>query len=133
MAALGGAACSPHTEADRMVDRGWKSFDHGDKQEALTLFRDVMRREPDGMRAHHAYEDAMIDMGRYDELKNEYAADLASHKESGLAYFFMAYIDDDFPEAQRLVREGLLADPKNSSLQWLDQIYVIRQLINHGQ
>lgn len=132
-ATLLGAVCGCGDTAPNPIDLGWKAFKEGKRDAALDLFRSAIHAEPDNVDAHRAYQTAMIDMGRYLDLKREYRAALDAHKREGLAYFLFLSISDDFPENKALLREGLRVDPNNRWLLWLDGIYRVNELSTHGQ
>jgi len=112
VSAFGAASETPQTPDD-LVRQGWRLLDRGLNVEALKVFQEAMKAAPDAINvdAHRGYQDAMIALGKKDELLDEYQKMTEEKPDSAaVCYLYSRLLDDPDEEKDWLEKAKALDD-----------------------
>ena len=107
--------------------------EEGPREKALKTLRAAILKAPEDVGAHRAYQTAMINLGRYLQVKKEYEQRLSRRGSSALDHYLLANLEDDMSRARRLVAEGIQRDKGNRWLRWQECLLKTYGLYMHGQ
>ena len=101
---------TPQTPDD-LVRQGWRMLDRGVNIEALAVFQEALKAAPDNVDAHRGYQDAMLALGKKDELIAEYKKMTEEKPNSAAAcYLYSRLLDDPDEEKDWLDKAKALDD-----------------------
>ena len=118
-----------------VVAKSFRLFQHGKKEQALILLREAVRSSPTDLRIQSAYQHAMMNLNRWDELEAEYKSNLAMHPGDGNAYYLYATAigERDNHEFRRIIEERLRVDKAHPWLMFASRMNAAVDLIRSGK
>ncbi|HIJ65676.1 MAG TPA: tetratricopeptide repeat protein [Candidatus Hydrogenedentes bacterium] len=112
----------------KAIARGELAGAVGKWEQACDAFREATRIAPDVVEGHQAYQDAMEQLGKREELLAQYRSKLERQPDSALVHYLLGRIASDLAEKEKLLLAAVRLDP---SLSWA--YYALGHLYEHAE